>query len=106
MVKHIIMWRLRDSAEGFSKAENAQRIKQQLEELGRRIREIKYLEIGININTSQDAFDVVLYSEFENQDDLETYQNHPAHLAFKEFVGEIRTEKRLVDYEAEATRSD
>lgn len=24
MVKHIIMWRLRDSAEGFSKAENAQ----------------------------------------------------------------------------------
>jgi hypothetical protein len=23
MIKHIIMWRLRDSAEGFSKAENA-----------------------------------------------------------------------------------
>jgi quinol monooxygenase YgiN len=106
MVKHIIMWRLRDSAEGFSKAENAQRVKQQLEELGRRIQEIKYLEVGINVNTSQDAFDVVLYSEFENRDDLETYQTHPAHLAFKEFVGEIRTEKRLVDYEAEATRSD
>jgi hypothetical protein len=34
MVKHIIMWRLRDSAEGFSKAKNAQRMKQQLEELG------------------------------------------------------------------------
>jgi quinol monooxygenase YgiN len=106
MVKHIIMWRLRDSAEGFSKAENAQRMKQQLEELGRRIREIKYLEVGININITQDAFDVVLYSEFENQDDLETYQNHPAHLAFKEFISEIRTEKRVVDYEVETTRSD
>jgi quinol monooxygenase YgiN len=99
MVKHIIMWRLRDSAEGFSKTENAQRMKQQLERLGQRIREIKYLEVGININTSQDAFDVVLYSEFENRDDLETYQNHPAHLAFKEFIGEIRSEKRIVDYE-------
>jgi quinol monooxygenase YgiN len=106
MVKHIIMWRLKDSAEGFSKAENAQRVKQQLEELARRIPQIKYLEVGININPSQDAFDVVLYSEFENRDDLETYQNHPAHLAFKEFISEIRTEKRLVDYEAEATRSD
>jgi quinol monooxygenase YgiN len=99
MIKHIIMWRLRDSAEGFSKAENAQRVKQQLEELGRRIQEIKHLEVGININTTQDAFDVVLYSEFENRDDLDRYQNHPARLAFKEFIGEIRSEKRIVDYE-------
>ena len=106
MIKHIIMWRLRDSAEGFSKAENAQRMKQQLEELARRIPQIKSLEVGINLNTTQDAFDIVLYSEFENRDDLETYQNHPAHLAFREFISEIRTEKRLVDYETEATRSD
>ena len=33
MVKHIIMWKLYDFAEGFSKEENAQRMKQQLEEL-------------------------------------------------------------------------
>ena len=98
MVKHIIMWKLYDFAEGFSKAENAQRMKQQLEELGRRIQEIQCLEVGINVNNSPDAFDVVLYSEFESLQDLQTYQNHQAHLEFKEFVSGIRSEKRVVDY--------
>ena len=99
MIKHIIMWKLRDSAEGYSKAENAQRMKQQIEAMGQRIPEIKYLEVGINISPSPDAFDIVLYSEFESEDGLKTYQDHPAHLAFKEFIGEIRIEKRVVDYE-------
>jgi hypothetical protein len=31
MVKHIIMWRLRDSAERFSKAENAQLVDYEVE---------------------------------------------------------------------------
>ena len=98
MVKHIIMWKLYDFAEGFSKAENAQRMKQRLEELGRRIPQIQYLEVGINVNNSPDAFDVVMYSEFESLQDLQAYQDHPAHLEFKGFVSGIRSEKRVVDY--------
>jgi quinol monooxygenase YgiN len=101
LIKHVIMWRLWDSAQGFTKAENAQRMKQQLEGLERSIPEIRHLEVGININTSADAFDIVLYSEFENRDDLETYQNHPAHLEFKTFIDEMRAEKRVVDYESD-----
>ena len=99
MIKHIIMWKLRDFAEGHTKAENAHRMKQRIEELGQRVQEIKCFEVGININPSPDAFDIVLYSEFETRDNLETYQNHPAHLEFKEFIGEIRSEKKVVDYE-------
>jgi hypothetical protein len=100
MIKHIIMWRLYDHAEGFRKAENAQRMKQQLEELKRQVPQIRYLEVGINISDSQDAYDIVMYSEFESQHDLKTYQDHAAHLAFKEFVDGIRSKKRVVDYEA------
>ena len=99
MVKHIIMWKLKDSAGGFSKDENAQKIKWRLEELLQRIQEIKYLEAGININDLPHAFDIVLYSEFENRDDLETYQSHPAHQEFKEFIGQLRLDRRVVDYE-------
>ena len=98
MVKHIIMWKLYDFAEGFSKTENAQRMKHRLQELERRIPEIQHLEVGINVNNSPDAFDIVLYSEFRNLQDLQTYQNHPAHLEFKEFVSGIRSHKRVVDY--------
>ena len=99
MIKHIIMWKLRDFAEGYTRAENAHRMKHQIEEMGQRVQEFKYFEVGININPSPDAFDIVLYSEFETRDDLETYQNHPAHLEFKKFIGEIRSEKKVVDYE-------
>jgi len=99
MIKHIIMWKLRDFADGYSRTENAHRMKHQIEEMGQRVQEFKYFEVGININPSPDAFDIVLYSEFETRDDLETYQNHPAHLEFKEFIGEIRSEKKVVDYE-------
>lgn len=100
MIKHIVMWRLWDSAEGFTKAENAYRMKQQLEGLKHRIPEIRHLEVGVNVNSSPDAFDIVLCSEFENRADLETYQNHPAHLEFKAFIDEMRAEKRVVDYES------
>jgi len=99
MVKHIIMWKLKDCAGGFSKDENAQRIKQRLEELQHRIQEIKYLEAGININDLPHAFDIVLYSEFQHRDDLAMYQNHPAHLEFKEFISGLRSDRRVVDYE-------
>lgn len=33
MIKHIVMWKLKDEAEGNSKAENAQIIKNSLEDL-------------------------------------------------------------------------
>ncbi len=99
MVKHIVMWKLYDSAEGFTKAENARRMKQELEKLKAGIPAIQYLEAGINVNDSEDAFDVVLYAEFESREALATYQRHPEHVRFKEFIDGIRSEKRVVDYE-------
>ncbi len=98
MVKHIVMWKLFIEAEGFSKAENAERMKSRLEALKEAISEIKSMEVGININPSPDAYDIVLYSEFENLYDLKTYQDHPNHIAFKEFIQNIRSDKKVVDY--------
>ena len=44
MVKHIVMWKLFNEAQGFSKQENAQRIKIELENLQEQIAEILKLE--------------------------------------------------------------
>ena len=99
MVKHIVMWRLKESAEGFTKAENAKRMKNWLEDLKLFIPEIMEMEVGINFNPSQAAFDIVLYSEFENKKALEIYQNHPEHIKFKNNINNIRTERTVVDYE-------
>jgi stress responsive alpha/beta barrel protein len=99
MIKHIVMWRLKDFANGAGKEENAKKLKSYLETLKGKINEIKHIEAGININRSDAAFDVVLYSEFDTLSDLEIYQKHPEHLKIVSFVNEVRLERRVVDYE-------
>ncbi len=99
MIKHIVMWRLKDSAAGASREENAKKLKQSLEDLKDKIEDIKAIEVGINFNASPAAFDVVLYSEFADMEGLDSYQNHPEHLKIVDFVGEIRTDRAVVDYE-------
>ncbi|MGB3729565.1 MAG: Dabb family protein [Thermodesulfobacteriota bacterium] len=42
---------------------------------------------------------MVLYSEFDDQEGLNAYQNHPEHVKIVDFVGEIRTDRAVVDYE-------
>jgi len=93
------MWKLKEFAEGKSKLENAQIIKSDLEALKDKIEQIKYIEVGININESEQAYDVVLYSEFNSMEDLNTYQNHPEHVKVAEFVGKVREARVVTDYD-------
>lgn len=99
MVKHIVMWKIKDSHEGLDKYELALKLKNTLEDLKGKISQIKELEVGINFNSSDAACDVVLYSSFDTKDDLQVYQKHLDHVKAAEFVSEVRTERRVVDYE-------
>lgn len=99
MIKHIVMWRLKDFAEGMNKMGNAVKIKELLESLRGKIREIKHIEVGINITGADGSSDVVLYSEFDRTEDLNAYQKHPEHLKIVQFVKEVCEERRVVDYE-------
>ncbi len=98
MIKHIVMWRLKEFANGVNKEENARKLKSHLESLKSKIKEIKRIEVGINIKSSDAASDVVLYSEFDSMDDLEAYQRHPEHMKVVDFVNKVRLERRVVDY--------
>ncbi len=94
MIKHIVMWRLKES----SKEENSSKLKSMLEALKGKIPEIKELEVGMDVNRSEAASDVVLYSVFENKEALEAYQKHPEHVKVVGFVKEVSAERRVVDY--------
>ncbi|NLK87764.1 MAG: Dabb family protein [Clostridiaceae bacterium] len=98
MIKHIVMWKLKDFAQGCTREENAQKIKSMLEALTMKIEQIKYLEVGINVNKSNMAFDAVLISEFEDEQKLEEYRKHPEHVKVSEFVSKVRDDRRVVDY--------
>lgn len=99
MIKHIVMWKLKEFAESKGKLENANIIKAILENLQKEIKQIRFIEVGINITKSIQAYDIILYSEFEDIDDLNIYQNHPSHMKVSEFIGNVRDERIVVDYE-------
>ena len=99
MVKHVVMWRLKDSANGNDKATNARLIKQGLEGLRDKIPGVLKLEVGIDCSATESSGDVVLYSEFASRRALDEYQEHPEHKALMPFILEARSERRVVDYE-------
>ena len=100
MIKHIVCFRLAEEAEGKTKAENAQIIKEGLENLISLIPQLRKIEVGINHPaTAATNFDIVLYSEFDSIDDLNTYQEHPEHKKVGAYIVKVKTDRVCVDYE-------
>ncbi|HZW38835.1 MAG TPA: Dabb family protein [Ignavibacteriaceae bacterium] len=98
MIKHIVLWRLNETANGKTKDENALELKRMLEAMKDKVKGIIKIEVGINSDKSPDACDIVLYSEFENEEALYNYQVHPDHEAIKVWLKDVRSERRVVDY--------
>ena len=99
MIKHIVMWQLKDHAEGADKATNAIKMKALLDACSDIVSGIVKLEVAIAQTGLEATYDVVLYSEFESAAALDAYQNHPQHLALKPFVGAVRLARQCMDYE-------
>ena len=103
MVTHIVAWRLKDSALGNPKAENARLMRAKLEALPGQIPGLLHLEVGFDFSATENSSDVVLVTRFATRADLAAYQIHPAHQAVGTFVREVVAERRLVDYETLGT---
>lgn len=101
MVKHIVCWKLKDHADGAPRAENARRIRAALEAMRGRVPGMRHVEVGINFDSSEAAYDVALYAEFDDEAALSAYQTHPAHLAAKELIQKVRSHRVVVDYRLE-----
>ena len=92
MIKHIVMWNLKDKSD-------ATKVKTMLEALKDKVPGIIEIEVGIDFNGSDAAADVVLYSTFASLDDLNAYQQHPEHQAVIPFMQSVTSGRKVVDYE-------
>lgn len=97
MLKHVVIWQLRDPAQAVA---HVARVKDALESLRGRIPGLLAIEVGADVGLDRDHADVILYSEFADRAALAVYQEHPAHLAVKAVVGALVTGRRVVDWEA------
>lgn len=100
MVKHIVLWTFKETAEGRSKQENLVLAKQKLEAMAGKVPGMTHLEVGINFQAREGAWDLALYSEFESRAALEGYQTHPEHLKVIEYLRTVRDQRAVADYEA------
>ena len=100
MIKHIVFFRLLGEADGQDKSANIKRLCEALEALPPLIPEILALEVGENFNDSPAAFDVSLYTEFDDADALNRYQVHPEHQKVVQIVQHIASDRAVVDYSA------
>lgn len=101
MIRHVVAWRLKDSALGNDKAANARLMKGKLEALRGLIPGLLRLDVGLDFSATENSSDLVLIAEFESRETLAAYQAHPEHKAVVAFVSQIVAERRLIDYEAD-----
>ena len=80
MVKHVILWTLKDELSPEEKAQVKKGIKEGLEGLKCRVPGIVDIKVNINGLASSHA-DLMLDSLFENKEALDAYAVHPAHVA-------------------------
>ena len=99
MVKHIILWQLKDELTAEEKAEVKKGIKEGLESLAGKIPGLTEIKVQIEGLASSNA-EVMLDSTFEDEAALKGYATHPEHVAVAD--GKVRpyTKTRLcLDFE-------
>jgi hypothetical protein len=81
-----------------NKKENLIKTKKMLEALLDTVPTLKSMEVGINLSQEERAMDLSLYSEFENEEGLQLYANHPEHLEVVKFIKSVATGSKVSDY--------
>lgn len=99
MVKHIVMWKLKEEHNGMTKDELILEMSNRLIELKDKISELVDLQIGINGIHFEKNSDLVLITDFNSFEDLATYAAHPDHIKVVGFAKEIVVDRACVDYE-------
>lgn len=95
MIRHVVMWKFKAEAEGKTREENMEIVKNSLFALLPVISELKKMEIGLDITHSDMSMDLMLLTEFDSVEDMTAYAQHPEHLKVSTYVRKV-VETRVV----------
>ena len=98
MLKHVVMWRFQNEAEGNTKDTNMTILKGLLEALPAEIPQIQLMQVGRDIVHNTSSFDMGLVSEFADQEALDQYVVHPAHQKVSQFASKVIAERATLDF--------
>lgn len=102
MVKHVILWKLKEELQGEEKAKVVAGIKEHLEALNGKIPGMISISVQATELLASSNADVMLDSSFESEEALKGYAVHPAHVAVADTYVRPFTQTRLcLDYVTE-----
>ena len=95
MFQHVVFLRLRDPIDVEEAARRLRRLAEQVPSL-------RELQVGIDVIRSARSWDLVLQTTFDDQQGMEAYQVHPAHVQVLIWLREHVLESATVDYVVES----
>ncbi|MBQ7541653.1 MAG: Dabb family protein [Clostridia bacterium] len=98
MIKHIVLWKFQDEAQGHTKEENMEIIRAALTSLVPIIPQIRSFEIGKDVLHSEMSYDMALIMTFDSLEDLEAYKTHPEHRKVSAYVKQVRESRVSADF--------
>ncbi|MBE6568690.1 MAG: Dabb family protein [Ruminococcaceae bacterium] len=98
MIKHIILWKLKESMTCEEKSAAKAEAKRRLESLNGNIPGMIALQVNTNGLDSSNA-DMMLDSSFETAEALAGYQVNPLHVEAATFVRSVVESRLCLDYE-------
>ena len=94
MIKHIVFFKLEDNT-----SDKREVLKAKLLAMKGKIDILKHIEVGIDINGSERAYDVALITDFQSIEDLKSYASNPLHVEVLKYLKSENILTKVVDYE-------
>jgi plasmid stabilization system protein ParE len=93
------MFKLKEFDTPEAKEAKMQEIKVALEALIDKIDVLRMIRLDFNVNQAE-TWDIILTTELDSLADVNTYANHPEHVAVaKNIIGPVKADRACVDYE-------
>ncbi len=92
------MWKLRGPSQA-EKREQAEKARTALLSMLGKVPGLLQMEVGIGSVSSEQEADLVLNSTHDSWEALKAYATHPDHEPAKELIGQLKTERRVIDFE-------
>ena len=98
MIKHIVLWKFHETADGKSKSENVAEATKRLLAMEGKIPGLLSIECGENITQNEAYWDLALYCVFDTEESLRIYDTHPVHEDVKKYLGRVRDKRVAIDF--------
>ena len=96
MVAHVVCFKMKPFANGKNKAQN-------LDELIKRLEILKTIPVvrsmSVAVNDKGGEYAAVLTELFDDSAALNEYDNHPTHIAIKDYIGIVCEKMMITDHE-------